>query len=92
MTSKFIGRTGLARQPDCSHCAKPCEHEQYEVSHSFTNQEPKMKIYCSLECMREEMGIEEHIVQEVESRTRQEYNWLHKRICPACRRRIISAV
>ena len=42
--------------------------------------------------MREEMGVEEYITQQVESRTRQEFNWLHKQICPACRRRIIKAV
>jgi hypothetical protein len=92
MTSKFLGRTGIRRYPDCSFCSKPCEHEQYEVSHSFTNKEPETKHFCSLTCLRDAMGIEEHIVQEVESRTRQEFNWLHKQVCPSCRRRIISVV
>jgi len=92
MTSKFIGRTGVQRFPACSHCANPCDRELYEVSHSFKGKERLTKHYCSLECMREEMGVEEHIVQEVGSRTRQEYNWLHKQICPSCRRRIIKAV
>ena len=92
MTSKFIGRTGVERFPSCSHCDNPCEHEQYEVSHAFKGKERITKTYCSLECLKEEMGIEEYITQQVESRTRAEFNWLHKQICPACRRRIIKAV
>lgn len=92
MTSKFIGRTGLTRYPECSHCRLPCKHEQYEVSHTFSSKETTVRIYCCLECMKEDMGIEEHIVQVVEDRTRQEFNWLHKQVCPACRRRIIKSV
>ena len=96
MTSKFLGKTGALRHPYCGHCDLPCKSEQYEFTHTFVGaggeKEKAIKLYCSIECMREDMGINEHILYEVETRTKKELNWLHKQVCPSCTRRITSVI
>jgi hypothetical protein len=43
--------------------------------------------YCSSDCMIEHL-YDEQIREEIDREVRKEFNWLHKQICPACRRRI----
>jgi hypothetical protein len=90
MTSKFIGRTKVRRVPRCSFCDNLCLGEQLEFTHKFSDGGSATKILCSMECLLEEMGLNDYITKEVERRTRREHNWLHKQVCPRCRARIIS--
>jgi hypothetical protein len=40
----------------------------------------------------DDLGVTEHITEEVEKKAREEFNFLHKQICPSCRRRILKSV
>jgi hypothetical protein len=111
MKSKFLGRTDIPKKEVCQHCALPCKNEVYSVTHSFSSTKGVTTKFCSIECLREEMGVEEYIASEVEARAkteaeavtsekveeevagrvRKEFNFLHKLVCPSCRRRIRAA-
>ena len=48
----------------------------------------KTKHYCSQECFEEAEGVATRIHDEVRKQVKEELLFLHKKICPNCKRRL----
>lgn len=72
----------------CYHCDLPAEREHIRLTHRFLGEADDVDLdFCSGDCLKEFL-YDESIRDEIERRVKEEHNWLHKQICPACRRRI----
>ena len=71
----------------CLHCKFPIKKERVTLSYQREDVE-QTNLFCSPDCMVEYLW-DEKIRNEIDREVRKEMNWLHKQICPACRRRII---
>jgi len=80
-----VGRSGVVR---CDHCGKVVQGLPDIVRIG-----DKERHFCSEASCMEEFFVErfrDSINGEVEKQVREEFNFLHKQVCPACRHRFIT--
>ena len=72
----------------CHHCEKPVRGSYVRLTHESGRGPPDVEmLFCDGDCMREHFWDEE-ITEEIDKKVQEERNWVHKQVCPACRRRI----
>jgi len=75
----------------CAHCSLVIKNETVTLEYrrkEETYDRVHKRVYCSADCMVEAL-YDERIRDEIDLEVRKELNWLHKQICPSCRRRIM---
>lgn len=69
----------------CRHCSK--EVGPHRVTLIRHGEESHLVTFCDADCMAEFLWDTE-IKDEIDRQVRKELNWLHKNVCPACKRRL----
>lgn len=70
----------------CLHCRQPIKKERVTLSYQ-RGDVAQTDLFCSSDCMTEYLW-DEAIHERIDREVRKEINFLHKQICPSCRRRI----
>lgn len=79
-----IGKTGIIL---CSHCGFATKDERLIFTHETAEGE-KTEVYCGTECLKEALDIVGEIEARVADKVRDEFNLIHKQVCPRCRHRL----
>lgn len=90
MIHRKIGKTGIVV---CTMCKLPCEKEVFFSGHRFVGEkEDALSEFCSVGCRDDYEGVAERIEEEVDKKVREEFNLLHKSVCPSCVRRLLKLI
>lgn len=71
----------------CGHCQLPIKKERIRLAHFFEGKKSVELNFCGGDCMKDYL-YDSDIHDEINQAVEKEKAWLHKQVCPACKRRI----